>query len=274
MSAPERSPPPRLTWRPRSRLCSEHDLGLPGGYVEHNLGYLKAQVGDVPSALRHYDAAADRYVQFGLLHPSLLLDRAGVFLSVRLLDEARRRLPGRDRHLPRCEARRPPPGCAADDVDGRVAPGGQRQGCVHRPRCRRGVPASRPPAVARACSFRRDPGADRDRPVPRQPRAGCPDRRRPGRRRVDGAGPRGEGAGGSDGPAPGPPGGRPRPSDAGEQGARRRDRRTRGPGPGWPRRCCGGRTDGAPRRCRPCEQGCGSSRTTRRPSAPPSSGRT
>ena len=70
------------------QLCSEHDLGLPGGYVEHNLGYLKAQVGDVPSALRHYDAAADRYVQFGLLHPSLLLDRAGVFLSVRLLDEA------------------------------------------------------------------------------------------------------------------------------------------------------------------------------------------
>ncbi len=71
------------------QLCLEHGLDLPAGYAEHNLGYLKAQRGDVPAALRHFDVAAERYLRFGLLEPSLLLDRAGVLLSVRLLDEAR-----------------------------------------------------------------------------------------------------------------------------------------------------------------------------------------
>jgi tetratricopeptide (TPR) repeat protein len=71
------------------RLCVAHRLDLPAGPAEHNLGYLKAQRGDVPAALRHFDAAAELYGRFGLVEPSLQLDRAGVLLSVRLLDEAR-----------------------------------------------------------------------------------------------------------------------------------------------------------------------------------------
>lgn len=74
------------------RLCEAHQLGLPAAYAEHNLGFVKAQRGDVPGALRLFDEAAERYRAFGLLEPGLMLDRAGVLLSVRLLDEARRSL--------------------------------------------------------------------------------------------------------------------------------------------------------------------------------------
>jgi len=71
------------------RLCVEHGLELPAGYAEQNLGFVKAQRGDVPASLRLIDAAAERYRRFGLVEASLLLDRAGVLLSVRLVDEAR-----------------------------------------------------------------------------------------------------------------------------------------------------------------------------------------
>jgi len=71
------------------QLCVEHHLELPAGYAEQNLGCVKAQRGDVPAALRLFDAAEERYRRFGLVEASLFLDRAGVLLSVRLLDEAR-----------------------------------------------------------------------------------------------------------------------------------------------------------------------------------------
>lgn len=93
-------------------LCRDHGLELPTCYAEHNLGYLSAQRGDIPASLRHYDAAAARYERFGVLEPALLMDRAGVLLSVRLLGEARLsardavaacRATGRDVHLPEAQ---------------------------------------------------------------------------------------------------------------------------------------------------------------------------
>lgn len=71
------------------RLCDQQHLDLPAGYAEQNLGCLDAQRGDVPAALRHFDAAQRRYQAFGIVEPSLLLDYARVLLSVRLLEEAR-----------------------------------------------------------------------------------------------------------------------------------------------------------------------------------------
>ena len=71
------------------RICLENHLELPAGYAEQNLGFVKSQRGDVPGSLRLFDDAADRYRRFGVVEPSLLLDRASVLLSVRLLDEAR-----------------------------------------------------------------------------------------------------------------------------------------------------------------------------------------
>ena len=94
------------------RLCLEHGLELPAGYAEQNLGFVKAQRGDVPASLRLIDAAAERYRQFGLVEASLLLDRAGVLLSVRLVDEARAAAEaavaayveqGRDVHVPEAQ---------------------------------------------------------------------------------------------------------------------------------------------------------------------------
>jgi tetratricopeptide (TPR) repeat protein len=70
-------------------LAIEHGMGLAASVAEHNLGYLKSQQGDVPAALRHFDEAAEGYARYGVFEPSLLVDRAGVLLSVRLLDEAR-----------------------------------------------------------------------------------------------------------------------------------------------------------------------------------------
>jgi tetratricopeptide (TPR) repeat protein len=71
------------------RLCVEHDLDLLGAFAEQNLGCVNAKRGDVPASLRHFDAADERYRQHGLVEASLLVDRAEVLLSVRLLDEAR-----------------------------------------------------------------------------------------------------------------------------------------------------------------------------------------
>lgn len=71
------------------RHCDEHGLELPGAYAEQNLGCLDAQRGNVPAALGHFDAAQVRYDRYGLVEPSLFVDRAHVLLSVRLLGEAR-----------------------------------------------------------------------------------------------------------------------------------------------------------------------------------------
>jgi tetratricopeptide (TPR) repeat protein len=70
-------------------LCLDNDLELPAAFAEQNLGCVKALRGDVPAALRCFDAAQERYHGLGIVEPSLLVDRAEVLLSVRLLEEAR-----------------------------------------------------------------------------------------------------------------------------------------------------------------------------------------
>ncbi|CCH87934.1 Conserved protein of unknown function, TPR repeats [Modestobacter italicus] len=94
------------------RLCLDHDLDLLAAFAEQNLGWVRACRGDVPSSLRHYDAADARYRRLGLVEPSLLVDRAEVLLSVRLLTEARAtaqaavdayRQQKRDVHLPEAQ---------------------------------------------------------------------------------------------------------------------------------------------------------------------------
>ncbi len=72
-------------------LCREHGLEMWGVYVEQNLGYVKAQRGDVPSALHHFGLAEAGYRKLGFdaEEGSLLVDRARLLLSVRLIREAR-----------------------------------------------------------------------------------------------------------------------------------------------------------------------------------------
>ena len=91
------------------RWCDEHGLDLPGAYAEQNLGCLAATRGDIPAALGHFDATEVRYREFGLVEPSLFVDRAKVLLGVRLLAEARATAEaavaayaeqGRDVHVP------------------------------------------------------------------------------------------------------------------------------------------------------------------------------
>jgi tetratricopeptide (TPR) repeat protein len=72
------------------RLCVEHGLELPSAYLEQNLGVLEASRGEVPAALEHYDRAAQQYRRLGVDGVgSLLVDRASLLLSVRLVGEAR-----------------------------------------------------------------------------------------------------------------------------------------------------------------------------------------
>lgn len=70
-------------------LCTQHGLEVVGAYIEQNLGCLRAGQGDVPAALEHFDAAQSRYRALGLEVGSLLVDRANLLLSVRLIPEAR-----------------------------------------------------------------------------------------------------------------------------------------------------------------------------------------
>ena len=55
----------------------------------HNLGYVSALRGDVPAALRRYDMAARPFSEQGLVAPALAIDRAELYLSARLVPEAR-----------------------------------------------------------------------------------------------------------------------------------------------------------------------------------------
>jgi hypothetical protein len=71
------------------QLCLDHDLDLLAAFAEQNLGWVKANRGDVPASLWHYSAADERYRRHGLVEPSLLVARGEVLLSVRLLDESR-----------------------------------------------------------------------------------------------------------------------------------------------------------------------------------------
>ena len=70
-------------------LCVDHDLGFAAAFVEQNLGTLEAQRGDVPAALRSFELAQAHYRRLGVEEGTLLVDRAELLLTTRLLDEAR-----------------------------------------------------------------------------------------------------------------------------------------------------------------------------------------
>jgi tetratricopeptide (TPR) repeat protein len=70
-------------------LCTRHGLDLPRAYAEQNLGCLRAGRGEVPAALACFDRAEEHYRRFGMRVGSLLVDRARLLLSVRLVGEAR-----------------------------------------------------------------------------------------------------------------------------------------------------------------------------------------
>ena len=58
----------------------------------HNLGYVSALKGDVPTALRRYDEAARPFAEQGLAAPTLSIDRAELLLSAQFLPEARQQI--------------------------------------------------------------------------------------------------------------------------------------------------------------------------------------
>ncbi|MCA2211379.1 CHAT domain-containing protein [Jidongwangia harbinensis] len=70
-------------------LCTRHDLDLLRAYAEQNLGCLRASRGEVPAALASFDRAEEHYRRLGMEVGSLLVDRARLLLSVRLVGEAR-----------------------------------------------------------------------------------------------------------------------------------------------------------------------------------------
>jgi tetratricopeptide (TPR) repeat protein len=67
---------------------SGQTVGVAG--ARHNLAWVAARRGDVPTALRWFDAADVQYRALGTRRAELLIDRAELLLSVRLLSEARR----------------------------------------------------------------------------------------------------------------------------------------------------------------------------------------
>jgi tetratricopeptide (TPR) repeat protein len=66
------------------------DLGQPHAVaqVRHNLGFVAARAGDVPTALRFYDLADEYFARAGR-PPTALVDRGELLLRARLLAEAR-----------------------------------------------------------------------------------------------------------------------------------------------------------------------------------------
>ncbi|WP_433796986.1 hypothetical protein [Actinoplanes sp. CA-252034] len=70
-------------------LCVRHGLDLPRAYAEQNLGCLRAGRGEVPAALASFDRAEEHYRRLDMRVGSLLVDRARLLLSVRLVGEAR-----------------------------------------------------------------------------------------------------------------------------------------------------------------------------------------
>ncbi|MGI5237424.1 CHAT domain-containing protein [Dactylosporangium sp. CA-139066] len=73
--------------RAAQTLYNRLGMATAAAQVEHNLGFVAAQAGDVPTALARYDRAHDRLWSTGVDAVSLL-DRADLLLSVRLLPEA------------------------------------------------------------------------------------------------------------------------------------------------------------------------------------------
>jgi len=106
-------------------LCAHHDLGFAAAYVEQNLGCVKAQRGDVPAALHHFDLAEAHYRRLGVAEGSLLVDRAELLLTVRLVGEARAtaeqavaayRAHGRGIHVPEAQLLLASAALAQDDA--------------------------------------------------------------------------------------------------------------------------------------------------------------
>ncbi|WP_238012366.1 CHAT domain-containing tetratricopeptide repeat protein [Dactylosporangium sp. AC04546] len=73
--------------RQAQALYNRLGMATAAAQVEHNLGFVAAQAGDVPTALARYDRAHDRLWNTGSAAYGLL-DRADLLLSVRLLPEA------------------------------------------------------------------------------------------------------------------------------------------------------------------------------------------
>ncbi|GGM62967.1 CHAT domain-containing protein [Dactylosporangium sucinum] len=73
--------------RAAQTLYNRLGMATAAAQVEHNLGFVAAQAGDVPTALARYDRAHDRLWATGVAAPGLL-DRADLLVSVRLLPEA------------------------------------------------------------------------------------------------------------------------------------------------------------------------------------------
>lgn len=75
------------------QISTAHGLDLPAAKAHHNLGYLAYLVGDLPTALRHYDETRRSYRELaaGLL-PTLGLDQARALLAAGLAEEAARQL--------------------------------------------------------------------------------------------------------------------------------------------------------------------------------------
>ena len=69
-------------------LATKLGLPLPVAIIRHNLGWLAAERGDVPTALRRFDEAERRYEQHRGELGTLLLDRCAVLLGARLVPEA------------------------------------------------------------------------------------------------------------------------------------------------------------------------------------------
>jgi CHAT domain-containing protein len=72
-----------------ARLYTELDLDLALAEVEHNIGWVAARRGDVPTALGYYDRSQERRRAQGVPLAYGLSDRCELLLNVRLVAEAR-----------------------------------------------------------------------------------------------------------------------------------------------------------------------------------------
>ncbi len=75
--------------REAENVCRDNELELQLAFVFDNLGFLHLRRGDVPAALRALDEAESRHRAVGAQAGTVLVDRAELLLSVRLVAEAR-----------------------------------------------------------------------------------------------------------------------------------------------------------------------------------------
>ena len=71
------------------RLCADHGLTTWAAYIEQNLGWLASSRGEMVAALEHYGRAEEQFRAIGTEKGTLLEARARLFLSLRLVEEAR-----------------------------------------------------------------------------------------------------------------------------------------------------------------------------------------